>query len=202
MAEEDEKHQEEVEERKSPSGAIVYSSILSEAREELRRPSSALFWSGLAAGLSMGFSVLGVALLSSGLPEEKWARLVTSFGYSLGFLVVILGRQQLFTENTLTPVLLFLRQRTGSAFLKVLRLWTVVFIANMAGALVVSYGLVAEGGLSSEIRGSIIKVSAEGIHGSFGNTVFRGIFAGWLVAMIVWLLPFAETARVFVIILL
>src|SRR4051812_2246739 len=142
MSEQESKHKEEVEERKSPSGKIVYSSILSEAREELARPSSALFWSGLAAGLSMGFSVLGVALLRAHLPEARWERLVSSFGYSFGFLVVILGRQQLFTENTLTPVLLLLRRRDGATFLNVLRLWAVIFAANMVGALAVSYALV------------------------------------------------------------
>lgn len=31
--------------------------------------------------------------------------LVAKLGYSVGFLIVILGRQQLFTENTLTPIL-------------------------------------------------------------------------------------------------
>src|SRR3569623_713904 len=93
---------EEVEERSSPRGKIVYVAILKEGEDERERPSSALVWSGLAAGLSMGFSFLGVGLLRARLPHATWVPLVASFGYYLGFLFVILGRQQLFTENTLT----------------------------------------------------------------------------------------------------
>src|SRR3954454_8465175 len=95
---------EEAEERSAPSGRIVYKAILKEGEDELTRPSSALFWSGLAAGLSMGFSLVAEGLLRHRLPDAPWRPLVTKFGYSAGFLIVILGRQQLFTENTLTPV--------------------------------------------------------------------------------------------------
>src|SRR4051812_16698117 len=90
----------DAEERSAPSGRVVYKAILSEGEEELERSSSALWWSGLAAGLSMGFSVAGEALLRSRLPDEHWRPLVAKFGYTFGFLIVILGRQQLFTENT------------------------------------------------------------------------------------------------------
>ena len=38
--------------------------------------------------------------------------------------------------------------------------------------------------------------------GGFWTTLLRGIFAGWLIALMVWLLPFAETARVGVIIII
>src|SRR4051812_32659775 len=90
--------EEEAHERSSPGGEVVYKAILKEGEDELERPSGALFWSGLAAGLSMGFSLIGEALLRAYLPEAHWRPLVAKFGYSLGFLIVILGRQQLFTE--------------------------------------------------------------------------------------------------------
>src|SRR5881394_226374 len=107
-----EKDEREAEERSSPSGAIVYKAILKEGVDELARPSSALFWSGLAAGLSMGASLIAEGLLDSYLPDAPWRPLIAKFGYSLGFLVVILGRQQLFTENTLTPILPLLQEKT------------------------------------------------------------------------------------------
>src|SRR5687768_12429071 len=102
---------EEARERASPSGRIVYDAVVQEAEEELRRSSAGLFWSALAAGLSMGFSLFAEGLLRHYLPDERWEPLVAKLGYSVGFLVVILGRQQLFTENTLTPVLPLLRRR-------------------------------------------------------------------------------------------
>src|SRR3954471_20221890 len=105
-------HDQEAQERSSPSGKVVYHAVLKEGEDELERPSSALFWSGLAAGLSMGFSLVAEAALHSRLPEAPWRPLVAKFGYSIGFLLVILGRQQLFTENTLTPILPLLKRKT------------------------------------------------------------------------------------------
>src|SRR6476646_7449983 len=118
--------QAEAEARSSPSGLVIYKAILKEGVEELARPSSALFWSGLAAGLSMGGSLIAEGLLASHLPDATWKPLITKLGYSLGFVVVILGRQQLFTENTLTPILPLLREKTWKRFLAVLRLWVAV----------------------------------------------------------------------------
>src|SRR5437868_6135333 len=118
--------EQEIEDRAAPSGKIVYKAILKEGEEELERSSSALFWSGLAAGLSMGFSLVTEGLLTAYLPDARWRPLVAKFGYSIGFLIVILGRQQLFTENTLTPILPLLKRKDGGTILNVLRLWAVV----------------------------------------------------------------------------
>src|SRR3954462_7213815 len=87
--------EQEAQERSSPSGKVVYKAILKEGEDELERPSSALFWSGLAAGLSMGFSFITEALLHAHLPHANWSPMVSKFGYAMGFLIVILGRQQL-----------------------------------------------------------------------------------------------------------
>jgi formate/nitrite transporter FocA (FNT family) len=64
-----------------------------EGQDELARPSSALFWLGLAAGLSMGFSLITEGLLRTYLPEASWQLLVSKLGYRVGFLIVILGRR-------------------------------------------------------------------------------------------------------------
>src|SRR5690349_8167211 len=90
----------DAEERSSPRVHVVHEAIRIEGEEELKRTSSALAWSGLAAGLSMGFSLVTEGLLRSHLPDTPWRPLVSKLGYSAGFLFVVLGRQQLFTENT------------------------------------------------------------------------------------------------------
>src|SRR5205809_7766944 len=104
-------HEQEAQERSSPSGKVVYKAIFKEGEDELERPSSALFWSGLAAGLSMGFSFITEGLLHAHLPQAQWTPMITKFGYPMGFLIVVLGRQQLFTENTLTPILPLLKKK-------------------------------------------------------------------------------------------
>jgi formate-nitrite transporter family protein len=192
----------EAEARSSPSGEVVYEAILKEGQDELERPTSALLWSGLAAGLSMGFSFLGVGLLRAFLPHASWVPLVTAFGYSLGFVIVILGRQQLFTENTLTVILPLMRKRDRHTLANVGRLWITVLAANVVGALAFAFVLartqVVEHGTFEALKMAAIEVAPP----SFGVALLRGVFAGWLIAMVVWLLPFAETARLWVIILL
>jgi formate/nitrite transporter FocA (FNT family) len=70
----------QVEERTSPGGHIVYRAVQHEGQDELERSNSALAWSGLAAGLSMGFSLMTEGLLRSRFPETPWRPLITKFG--------------------------------------------------------------------------------------------------------------------------
>src|SRR5581483_7513690 len=129
-----EKQREEAEERTSISVDVVHEAIRKDGDEELNRSVSALSWSGLAAGLSMGFSFVTQALIQAHLPDEPWRQLLVRLGYPLGFLIVIIGRQQLFTENTVLAIIPLLARRNATTFLRVLRLWVVVLLANMVGA--------------------------------------------------------------------
>jgi formate/nitrite transporter FocA (FNT family) len=196
------KEQAEAEQRSSPSGAVIYKAVLQEGIDELARPGSALFWSGLAAGLSMGASLVAEGLLRSHLPDAPWAPLIAKFGYSIGFLVVILGRQQLFTENTLTPILPLLQEKTVSRFRGVMSLWSVVLFANLLGCLAAAWVANANVAFPAEVRSKFLEIGEEAMQGSFAVHVVRGIFAGWLIALMVWLLPFAESGRLWVIIFL
>ncbi len=197
-----EQEEQEAERRSSPSGTIIYKAVLKEGVDEMARPSSALFWSGIAAGLSMGASLIAEGLLSDHLPDAQWKPLVSKFGYSIGFIVVILGRQQLFTENTLTPILPLLREKTLSRFGEVMRLWFIVLFANLLGCVAVAWFANSEAAFASDVRSEFIQIGTQAIQGSFSAHLMRGIFAGWLIALMVWLLPFAESARLWVILLL
>lgn len=194
--------EQEVQERSSPSGKIVYKAILKEGEEELERSSSALFWSGLAAGLSMGFSLVTEGLLATYLPNAYWRPLVAKLGYSVGFLIVILGRQQLFTENTLTPMLPLLKRKDGATFLNVMRLWAVVLLANLLGALLFAWVVARTSAFDPEIQRAFSEIGHKAMEPTAATILLRGIFAGWLIALMVWLLPFAETARVWVIVII
>lgn len=187
--------------RSAPKAAIVYEAIRMEGEEDLIRKTSALIWSGVAAGLSMGFSFLMEGFLASGLPDAPWQKLITKFGYSIGFLIVVLGRQQLFTENTITPILELLHRKEASTLLRVLRLWGIVLGANIAGAFFFAFILAKSTLLSPDMRTILGETSLHSFDYSFGHTILSGIFAGWLIALMVWLLPFAESARVMVIII-
>jgi formate/nitrite transporter FocA (FNT family) len=192
----------QVERRAAPRAAVVLETIRREGVDELERPTSALAWSGLAAGLSMGFSLVTEGLLRAGLTDAPWRPLVSRLGYSVGFLIVVLGRQQLFTENTLTPILPLLARRNLATLLQVLRLWGVVLLANLFGALAFAWVLGRTDVFAPEVQRAFAEISAEALRGDVATTFLRAIFAGWLIALMVWLLPFAETARVGVIIII
>lgn len=192
----------EVQERTSPGGHIVYAAVYEEGTHELERTNSALAWSGVAAGLAMGFSLLTEGVLHSRLPDAPWRSLIEKFGYSIGFLMVVLGRQQLFTENTLTVILPLLRKPEMRMFANVARLWAIVLFFNLVGTLAVAWILGNTDMVSPEVRHAMQELSRSTVNHGFSTLLIRGIFAGFLIAFMVWLLPFAETARVGVIIII
>ncbi len=192
---------EEAEARTAPPGRVVYNAILNEADAELGRPTSALAWSGLAAGLSMGFSVATPALLRRYLPDAEWTTLISKLGYTIGFLIVILGRQQLFTENTLTPSLRLMKCRRWDVALNVARLWAVVLTSNLIGGFLFSWMAAHSGVFDPEVRREFEAIGREAMAHDFLATLLRAVVAGWLIAMMVWLLPFAEVGRIWVIII-
>ena len=192
----------QVEERLAIGPHVVYETIRREGEEELRRKVSALAWSGLAAGLSMGFSFIAEALLMSRLPDQPWSPLITRFGYSVGFLIVVLGRQQLFTENTLTVVLPLLLRKDFSTMVRMLRLWAVVLTANLVGTFLFALCLGKITLFDPHTQQCLTAIGAAHLGPSFGIALVRSIFAGWLIALMVWLLPAAESARVSIIIII
>jgi formate/nitrite transporter FocA (FNT family) len=192
---------EAVENQTRPSAVIIHETIRLEGENELARGLSALLLSGLAAGLTMGFSLVVEGVLQAHLPDAPWRELVTSWGYTIGFLIVVLGRQQLFTENTLTPILPLLHNRNAATLWRVLRLWVVVLAANIVATFVFAYAIAHTDVFGPEIKSAFAEISRHTIGSSFWTTLFKAVFAGWLIALMVWLLPAAEAARPFVILI-
>lgn len=181
---------------------LTYEMIRRRGQDELLRPSAALFFSGLAAGLSMGFSLVAEGLLQAYMPDVPWRPLVTKLGYSVGFLMITLGSQQLFTENTLTAIIPLLSRRTGSAFMSVCRLWGVVLAANLIGALVFAVVVAHTSIFEPPVPAAFHLIGMEASHGSFSTLFVQGIFAGWLIAMMVWMLPAAQSDKAVIVILM
>lgn len=195
-----ESEERQVEDHSSLVIGVVYQAVKNEGEAELGRSSLALAWSGLAAGLSMGFSLILTSLLHSGIPPAPWRPLITNLGYTAGFVIVILGRQQLFTENTLTVILPLLDRRDWMTLRNVLRLWGIVLLFNLIGATIFAWVVGNTGIFAPDQLRAMTEVGEGAAAGSFGHTFLTGIFGGWLIALIVWLLPSAESARFWVII--
>ncbi|MFD1187791.1 formate/nitrite transporter family protein [Pontibacter rugosus] len=155
----------------------------------------------MAAGLSMSLSMIVEGVLEAYLPDAEWTVLVSSFGYTMGFVIVILGKQQLFTEHTLKPILPLLQHKTLKVFWNVMRLWFVVLLANLLGTLLISLVVAHTTSFEPHVLETFAKLGHQAMKPGFGTVLLRGIFAGWLIALMVWLLPDAGTARVWIIIL-
>lgn len=197
-----ERQKQEAEDRTSISAVVVHEAIRKDGDEELQRPVSALAWSGLAAGLSMGFSFVAEALIQAHLPDAPWRPLVTNLGYPFGFLIVIIGRQQLFTENTLTAIIPLLARRNLRTFVAVLRLWAVVLAANLVGTHLFAWVVSNTPMFSPEIQHAMRELALRAAAVSFGAAILRGIFAGWLIAMVVWMLAASQSGKVAIIVIL
>ena len=194
--------QKQVEDRLAIGANVVYETIRREGEEELHRPASALAWSALAAGLSMGFSFIAEGLLMAHLPNSPWTPLVSKAGYCVGFLIVILGRQQLFTENTLTVILPLLLRKDLATLSRVLRLWGIVLSANLAGTFLFALCLAHITLFDAHAQDALVAIGLAHFGASFVSVAVRAVFAGWLIALMVWLLPGAESAKVSIIIII
>lgn len=194
--------QKEIKERGRARAIVIHEAVRIEGEHELRRPASALAWSGLAAGLSMGFSLVAEGLIHANLPNEPWRPLLSNLGYSVGFLIVVLGRQQLFTENTLTAILPLLNQRNVKTLMRVLRLWAIVLVTNLIGTLIFAWFIGNTSIFSPEVRQAFTEIGIHAVEGGFWVTLGRGIFAGWLIALMTWLLPSAESSQVAIIVII
>ena len=192
----------DIEERSTPRSPVIYEIVRRHGEEEMARPTVSLWWSGVAAGLSISFSLLAEAILQMHLPDAPWRPLVSSFGYSVGFLMVSLGRQQLFTENTITVVLPVMADFSLSNLGKLGRMWSVVFAANMAGTLIAALFCTFTPVITPELRLAMLEISRHAVAGGWVELFFRGITAGFLIAAMVWLIPSADTAQFHVVTLM
>jgi formate-nitrite transporter family protein len=162
----------------------ILEGALENARKELERSVSKLAFSGVAGGITMGLTGLGVAATRSYLGQGQWQDLVAFLAYPIGFIIVIIGRAQLFTENTLYPVVLALDEHRN--FLSMMRLWIVVFIANVFGAWVFALLVTKSSALQAETLNELVKLGAAAVSGTPAHFFWSGVIGGWLIALVAW----------------
>ena len=186
---------EEVESLSAPITPVIYEIVRRFGEEEMSRPGLSLWWSGVAAGLSISFSLLAEAVLRSHLPDTPWRPLLSALGFPIGFLMVVLGRQQLFTENTITMVLPVMARPTALNFKRLVRVWSVVLLANLAGTLVAALFCSFTPAVAPGVREAMLEISRHAVDKDWVELAFRGITAGFLMAAMVWLMPSAQTTQ-------
>ena len=193
---------ESVEKRKSPPARVVHEIIRQQGIEELERPTASLLWSGAAAGVVIWLSLIAQAVLMLRLPDTPWRPVIAALGYSVGFVVVILGRLQLFTESTIVAVLPLATNPSWTSLGRTLRLWGLVFVANMLGTLAVAALLPHSGLVTGDQLRAMLDVSRHLTEMTPMDAFARGVPAGFILATIAWLLPNARGQEIWVVTLL
>lgn len=162
----------------------IFEAATENAREELRRSSRTLAFSGVAGGLTMGLTGLSVAAVRAVLGPGSWQDLISFVIYPVGFIAVIIGRAQLFTENTLYPVILILDEHRY--VLETVRLWAVVFTSNILGALAFALLAARSGALHQPTVEQLMKLGIDAAAGPASHIFWSGILGGWLIAQVAW----------------
>ena len=184
-----EAEEETIAKRTSPPARIVHEIVRRQGLEELERPIVSLLWSGFAAGVSIWLSLISEAALHLALPDTAWRPMLQSLGYSVGFLVVILGRLQLFTESTITSVIPLATDWSIANLGRTLRLWGAVFGANMLGTLAVALLLPRADIVAPAQLSAMIEISRDLLATGPWQAFTRGVPAGFILATIAWVLP-------------
>jgi formate/nitrite transporter FocA (FNT family) len=192
----------DVDKSQPPRAAVLHEIIRTQGDQELERSVAALWWSALAAGLTMGLSLMAMGLLNSRLPNDEGFKVIASFGYCAGFLAVILARQQLFTENTLTAVLPVMTKPTLNNFGRLLRLWSVVLVGNLCGTILVAYVMLHLPIFDSKTDLAFLDIGRKIMENDASQMFAKGIVSGWMIATMVWMIPSMESAKMWIIILI
>lgn len=169
------------------SAEEIHENVSQAAKEELDRPASELIWSALASGLLLGFSFLAVAFATSLVPPA-YHPLATAIAYPLGFVYVVHARHQLFTENTLEPVIPLLEKRDRKTLRQLLRLWGIVLPLNLVGALIFAEVLAHTQVVEPKLLMPLLDAARVSTEGSAQIIFYKGIWAGWLIALMAWLI--------------
>lgn len=191
--------EEEVRERVRLGALAIFEIVRREGAEELRRPSSSLWWSGVAAGLALALSAAGAAMFHAYLPDDGPARLVVPLGYVIGFLIVIFGRLQLFTENTIAAILPLAVEFSAKNWIRVGRLWAIVFSANLFGALIAGLVFNFTPMLQPGIYDALIGISEKAVVQPWFTVFARAVPAGFLIAALVWMMPSSKGSEFLVV---
>lgn len=184
---------------KAADAKDLHRTVREEGEEELRRPIRSLFFSGLAAGIAITVSLLAEAALHAVLPAMPWRELVVGLGYPVGFIVVILGRMQLFTESTITAMLPLVTRPSRWALGRTLRLWGLVLAANLCGTAIAAFAIASGAMGNAAIHDAALAISEGITELSPGRTFVNAVPAGFLIAVLAWALPNAREQSVTVI---
>lgn len=174
---------------------VMFKIIRQEGEEELKRSFRALAFSALAAGIFVSFSFFFRAVLTMSMHGSEFTHIVASFGYTTGFLIVILGRMQLFTENPITTMVPLLSDWSWKKFLRVIRLWSIVFLFNIIGTAIAAAFMSSQHAVTPEVANALHELALHVMRLPAVDNFVHGIPAGVIIATLVWIAPQSKYFR-------
>lgn len=181
-----------IDDLKAADAKELHRAVREEGEGELDRHTSSLLWSGLAAGLAINASLITEGAIRTVTAATRWQHLVVSLGYPAGFMLVILGRMQFFTESTITATLPLVTRPSWSIAWRTLRLWSLVLLANVAGTAVATLAMARLPLTDPSVYHGMVDVAADILKHDIGSTFWTAVPAGFLIAGLAWMLPNAR----------
>ncbi|HKJ43631.1 MAG TPA: formate/nitrite transporter family protein [Sunxiuqinia sp.] len=164
------------------------------AMHEHNRANQDLFLSAISAGLEIGFSVFLMASIYSlfnNIITPSWLHVLLALAYPLGFIFVVVGKSELFTEHTTLAVIPVLNR--NASFKSLMTLWGIVYSGNLLGGYVFSYILsILPAKLHVIDIGSYYELAQKLIQYSWSTILISGLLAGWLMGLLSWLVTSSQ----------
>ena len=159
----------------------IFQRIIAAADEEITSGSRELFFSALAAGFAITITFMLYVSLTATTGGDP---VISAMLYPLGFIYIIIGGYQLYTENTLPPVALTLERLASIPAL--LRNWGVVLAGNFLGGALGAAALAFGSVISPEAGVVATQLGQKGVETAWWSLFSKAAFAGLIVAGVVW----------------
>lgn len=173
---------------RKPARRILEQEI-AEGLGEIERPTLGLFIAGLSAGLEIGFSLLFMAVTLTAFADQlpsPWIDLLVANMYAIGYIFVIIGRSELFTEHTTLAVLPVLNRRASVR--ELLHLWLIVYVANLLGVTIFAALVTLIGPALGVIDVAVFaSLASHMVQHQWWVILLSGLFTGWLMGLLSWL---------------
>jgi formate-nitrite transporter family protein len=170
-----------------PQPEDIYRRTKEEGARRLERPLLEVVSTALAPGFDIVAGVVALGILDASLVTKTGtgpAHVVASLGFGIGFVFLVVGRGELFTENFLVPITGLSRER--GSWLKLAELWAATLVLNIGGGLVIALLLTSHGVLRSGTADALVRVADHLAAYDPGTAFLSAVVAGALMTLMTW----------------
>jgi formate/nitrite transporter FocA (FNT family) len=176
----------------------IYAQARDEGRRRLARPVLELVATALVGGFDVAFGVVAFALTAGaiGASRPELAHLAGALAFGIGFVFVVVGKSELFTENFLVPIA-GLERRSRASWLKLGELWVGTLLLNLVGGTALAVLVTSKGVLPRTSHDELMRLAERLTSHSAVAELLSAVVAGALMTLMTWFVEgAAETSGV------